>query len=36
MSSFDVVALETEEAAASAWTAAGVVAGVGLVALACD
>ncbi len=36
MSTFEITSLQTEEAAVSGWTVAGAVAGVGLVALACD
>lgn len=36
MNTFEITSLETEEAAVSGWTAAGAVAGVVLVAAACD
>ena len=36
MNAFDVTVLETEEATAFGWTVAGVAAGVGVAALACD
>ncbi len=36
MDSFTITEVETEEAAASGWTAVGVAAGIGIAALACD